>query len=90
MLKVESETFVQDFSVRVFKDSKVFERIKAKVSALLYEYGDFPEKELVLENLNIVKNPTYVNFKEAGVLVLSGRRIELNYNRAGKTDSIEN
>jgi len=73
-----SETFVRDFSVRVLKDSKLFERISSKVITLLYEHGDFPEKEQVLESLNIVKNPTYVNFKGAGVIILSDQRINLN------------
>lgn len=78
LLKVESETFVRDFSVRVFKDSKLLDQISPKIVNLLYEYGDFPEKDQVLENLNIVKNPTYVNFKGAGAIVLSGQRINLD------------
>jgi hypothetical protein len=77
LLQVESETFVRDFSIRVFKDSKRFERIAAKAVSLLYEYGDFPEKDQVLESLNIVSTPTYVNFKGAGAIVLSGQRIDL-------------
>lgn len=78
LLKVESETFVRDFSVRIFKDSKLLDQISPKIVNLLYEYGDFPEKDQVLENLNIVKNPTYVNFKGAGAIVLSGQRINLD------------
>jgi hypothetical protein len=78
LLRVESETFVRDFSVRILRDSKLFDRISPKVVNLLYEYGDFPEKDQVLESLNIVKNPTYVNFKGAGAIVLSGQRINLN------------
>lgn len=78
LLRVESETFVRDFSVRIFRDSKLFDRISPKVVNLLYEYGDFPEKDQVLESLNIVKNPAYVNFKGAGAIVLSGQRINLN------------
>jgi len=75
---VVTETFARDFSVRIYKDSKLFDRISAKVVNLLFEYGDFPEKNQVLENLNIVKNPTYVNFKGAGTLLLAGQRIDLN------------
>lgn len=78
LLKISSETFVRDFSIRVFKDSKTFERIRSKVENLLFEYGDFPEKNQLLENLNLVKNPTYVNFKGAGSLELSGQRIDLS------------
>lgn len=78
LLKVESESFARDFSVRLFKDSKLFDQISHKVISLLFEYGDFPEKEQVLETLNIVKTPTYVNFRGAGIVVLSGQRIDLN------------
>jgi len=74
---VESESFIRDFSVKVFKDSKVFDRISASVINLLFEYGDFPEKELVLASLNIVKNPTYVNFKGSGKITISGQQIDL-------------
>lgn len=78
LLKVDSETFSRDFSVRVFKDSKLFDRISSKVVNLLFEYGDFPEKDHVLQSLNIVKNPTYVNFKGAGTLILAGQRLDLS------------
>lgn len=77
LLQLDTETFVRDFSVRVFKDSKVFEGLSSKVVNLLYEYGNFPEKEQVLGNLNIIKNPTYVNFKGAGIIVIKGQRIDL-------------
>ena len=78
LLRIGSETFVRDFSVRIFKDSKMFERISSKVVNLLFEYGDFPEKNQLLENLNLVKNPTYVNFKGAGSIELSEQTIDLS------------
>jgi len=77
LLKVETETFVRDFSVRVFKDSKVFDGLSLKVINLLYEYGDYPEKDQVLGSLNIIKNPTYVNFKGAGNISVKGQNIDL-------------
>lgn len=78
LFKVEEETYVRDFSVRIFKDSKTFEHISSKVINLIFDYGDFPEKNQVMESLNIVKNPTYVNFKGAGTIVISGQRIDLS------------
>ncbi|MDD4493168.1 MAG: DUF2220 family protein [Eubacteriales bacterium] len=77
LLKIDSETFARDFSVRIFKDSKIFDRISSKVVNMLFEYGDFPEKEQVLANLNIVRNPTYVNFKGEGIIEISGQMINL-------------
>ncbi len=74
---VSSETFQRDFSVRVFGDSKIFEKIKNYLVSILYEYGDFPDKETVLEDLNIVRNPGYVYFKGAGVLNVAGQSIDI-------------
>jgi hypothetical protein len=53
--QVRTEMFTRDFSVRIFKDSKAFDRISSKVVNLLFEYGDFPEKDQVLTSLNLVK-----------------------------------
>ena len=76
-LQVEQETFERDFSIRVFGDSKVFERIRGSVTSILFEYGDFPEKETVLEDLNIVRNPGHVFLKGAGVLCVAGQTLDL-------------
>ncbi|MDD2534851.1 MAG: DUF2220 family protein [Eubacteriales bacterium] len=78
LFQIPKETFARDFSVQVFKDSKVFDRISSKVVSLLFEYGDFPEKEQVLSSLNLIKNPTYVNFKGSGVIILKGQLIDLS------------
>ena len=78
LLLVDSETFTRDFSVRVFKDSKRFEQIRSKVVSILYEYGEFPDKEQILGNLNIIKNPTYVNFKGAGKIKIKGQALDLS------------
>lgn len=78
LVKVNSETFVRDFSVRVFKDSKLFDHFASKVVNLLFEFGDFPEKDQVLASLNLVKNPTYVNFKGAGILEISNQKLDVS------------
>ena len=58
--EVKNETFERDFSIQVLGDSKAFEKIRSKVVALLYEYGNFPDRETLLADLNIVKNPGHV------------------------------
>lgn len=78
LFTIESETFARDFSVRLFRDSKLFDKIRPKVLNLLFEYGDFPEKNQVLESLNLIDNPTYVNFKGAGIITLASQRIDLS------------
>ncbi len=75
---VKDETFIRDFSVRVFGDSKAFESIIGKVRRLLFQYGDFPGEETVLEDLNIIKNPGHVYFKGSAEIVVNGQKIDLS------------
>lgn len=77
VMLVETEEFIREFSIRIFKDSKFFQTIENKVENLLYEYGDFPEKDQILASFNLVKTPTYVNYKGAGKITLSGQTIDL-------------
>ena len=43
----------------------------------MYEYGDFPDKDQILASFNLVKTPTYVNYKGAAKIVLAGQEINL-------------
>lgn len=74
---LETETFERDFSIRLFGDSKAFEKIKSKTVSLLYEYGDFAEKNTVLHEMNVVSNPGHVFFKGNGKITISGQTIDL-------------
>ena len=78
LLKIETEMYIRDFSVKVFNDSKLFDGISGKVVSLLYEYGDFAEKDRLLGDLNLIKNPAYVNFKGAGVITIKGQKIDFS------------
>ena len=73
---IEEETFIRNFSIRVLGDSKAFEHIKTAVISLLCEYGDYPDKECVLQDLNIVNNPGYVYVKGNGTVTISGQTID--------------
>ena len=73
---VDEETFIRNFSVRVLGDSKAFEKIKTAVVSILCEYGEYKDKEHVLEDLNIVKNPGYVYVKGNGRITISGQIID--------------
>ena len=75
---VKEETFLRDFSIRVFGDSKTFEAIKGKVKRLLFQYGDFPDEETILEYLNLVKNPGHIYMKGSGVIHLCDQTIDLS------------
>lgn len=75
---VKNETFERDFSIQVLGDSKAFEKIRSKVVSLLYEYGDFPDKDTLLADLNIIKNPGHVYFKGKGIITVCGQEIDFS------------
>lgn len=76
--KNEEEIFIRDFSIKCFGDSKRYEDLSAKVKSLLFEYGNFPEKEMILEELNIIKTPSYVAVKGAGEISFGHQSLNLN------------
>lgn len=76
--KVEEEVFIRNFSIRVLGDSKAFEKIKTSVVSILCEYGEYTDREHVLENLNIVNNPGYVYAKGNGRITISGQVIDFS------------
>lgn len=75
---VRQETFVRDFSIKVLGDSKSFEKMKVTVLSILDQYGDFPDREMILQDLNIIKNPGHVFFKGNGTIQISSQEIDLN------------
>ena len=78
IMDIQEETYMRDFSIRVFGDSKAFEKIRSKVIRLLFRYGNFPKEESVLEDLNIVRNPGHVYLKGCGRVTVSGQKIDLS------------
>lgn len=74
----EEEQFIRDFSVRHFSDSKRVEVLANKAQALMYQYGEYQDRESVLEECGIVKTPTYVCLKGNGRMTLGGQTIDLS------------
>lgn len=73
----EAEAFIRNISMELFQDSKRLEQIQSKVQTLLYRYGDFGEREFVLEELGIVRTPTYVMMKGNGVVSIGKQSLRL-------------
>lgn len=78
IIKVETETYIRDFSVKTLGDSKAFEKIKGIVISILDDYGEFPDKDSILEDLNIIKNPGHVFIKGSGIIEINDEKINLN------------
>ena len=78
VLQNEEEIFVRDFSIRLFNDSKKFEKIQSSVISILTQYGDYDDKENILVEYNIIKTPTYVCVKGNGIITLNTQIINLS------------
>lgn len=79
VLRNQEEIFVRNFSMRLFHDSKRAEQLSGRVCALLYQYGEYEEKETVLEECGIVHTPTYVMMKGNGRLLLGEQILDLSH-----------
>lgn len=78
VLRNKEEVFIRNFSIQLFHDSKRMEQLANQIGALLYQYGEFQEKESVLEECGIVHTPTYVMMKGNGRVRLGGQEIDLS------------
>ncbi len=78
ILSQNEEIYIRDYSVRTLGDSKAFEKLRSKAESILFNYGDFAQKETILEELNIVKNPGHVYIKGAGIITIGNQQIDLS------------
>lgn len=78
ILENEEEQYIRDFSIRIFQDSKRAGQLANKAQALLFQYGDYQDKDSVLEECGIVKTPTYVSMKGQAILVLGEQTLDLS------------
>ena len=68
ILENQSEIFIRELSVKLFNNSKRLEEIESSVRSLLYKYGEYDNKDTVLEEHNVIKTPSYVMVKGKGIL----------------------
>lgn len=90
LLELEVETYERDFSVRLYSDSKRFKTVESRIVSIIYEYGEFPNKEGILGELNLLKNPTYVHMKGAGSITFGEQSLNLEVLPADIALSSEN
>jgi hypothetical protein len=65
ILKLNTETYIRNFSTALFKDSKRFQKeFRSAVESILFDYTDeVVEKDNILGFYNLYENPTYVKVK---------------------------
>lgn len=77
VLSNQNEIFIRELSVKLFNNSKRLETIENTIRSLLYKYGEYDDKDTVLEEHNIIKTPTYVMVKGKCILHC-GQTIDLS------------
>ena len=77
LVTMDEEIFIRDLSVRLYQDSKRLEQLKGKISAILYKYGRFSEKEKVLEECGVIRNPSYVMIKGPAIIFFEDQQIDI-------------
>ena len=66
---LREDIFIRDLSVQLYHDSKRLESLRARISGCLYRYGDFPDRDTVLEECNVIRTPSYVMIR--GPVIIS-------------------
>lgn len=81
IVELQQETRIRDFSVKVYGDSKAFEKIKGKVVKIIKDFDaqcNAESDDDILAEYNIVKNSTYVFIKNAFEFKLNNATIDLD------------
>ena len=76
LFELEDDVYIRDLSVKLFSDSKRLEKIKSRAEGLLYKYGEYPDKNLILEEYGLIQTPSHVMVK--GNVILHFHDQELN------------
>ena len=64
LIKLNSETYIRNFSEAIFSDSKKFQKIRGSVEGILCAYGgEELTRKTVLESFNLLDNPVYILIK---------------------------
>lgn len=80
ILKLNSETYIRNFSTALFKDSKRFQKeFRSTVESILFDYTDeVVEKDNILGFYNLYENPTYVMVKGNVVIQFDASVIDVS------------
>jgi putative uncharacterized protein (fragment) len=80
ILKLNTETYIRNFSTALFKDSKRFQKeFRSAVESILFDYTDeVVEKDRILNFYNLYENPTYVLIKGNVVIQFTSSVIDVS------------
>ncbi len=78
LISNDVEIYIRDFSIKLFADSKRVESLKAKATNILYNYGDYQDRDTIFEECGVVATPTYVCIKGRALIEINSQEIDLS------------
>lgn len=77
--KLETETYIRNFSEAIFHDSKRFQTLQSTVVRILMDYTpDAIQEESILEQYELYQNPTYVYLKGGWLLNVNAQPLDIS------------
>lgn len=75
--KLREDIYIRDLSVKLYHDSKRLEILRTRISGCLYRYGDFPDRDTVMEECNVIRTPSYVMIRGPLIITLGEQTLDV-------------
>lgn len=81
----ETQSYIREFSIKVFGDSKKFENILGRIIRVMKDFGGCADDDAegILAEHGIYRTPNYVYLKGSAVIYVCGEKIDLTALRQG-------
>ena len=75
--EIREDIYIRDLSVKLYHDSKRLEHLRTRISGCLYRYGDYPDRDTVLEECNVIRTPSYVMIRGPVIISLGEQTLNV-------------
>lgn len=75
--EIREDIYIRDLSVKLYHDSKRLEILRTRISGCLYRYGDYPDRDTVLEECNVIRTPSYVMIRGPVIISLGEQTLNV-------------
>ena len=75
--EIREDVYIRDLSVKLYHDSKRLEHLRTRISGCLYRYGDYPDRDTVLEECNVIRTPSYVMIRGPVIIILGEQTLDV-------------
>ena len=75
--EIREDIYIRDLSVKLYHDSKRLEYLRTRISGCLYRYGDYPDRDTILEECNVIRTPSYVMIRGPVTITLGEQILDV-------------